>query len=53
MRPLVPFFLVVWLAANVAIPARSQETKPAPITALKAARLFEANQTRSYATAQS
>jgi len=41
MRICLLFFLAVWLAAGVAIPARSQETKPAPMTALKATRLFD------------
>jgi len=33
--------LGVWLATNVAVPARSQDAKLAPVTALKAARLFD------------
>jgi imidazolonepropionase-like amidohydrolase len=41
MRLSVLFLLAVWLAADVARPARSQEAKPAPVTALKAARLFD------------
>ena len=41
MRFLLLCFLAVWLAADVAMPARSQETKPTPVTALKAAWLFD------------
>jgi imidazolonepropionase-like amidohydrolase len=41
MRLFVLFFFAVWLVADVAVPARGQDTKTAPITALKAARLFD------------
>jgi imidazolonepropionase-like amidohydrolase len=41
MRLLLPFLTAAWFAAGDATSARSQETNPAPITALKAARLFD------------
>jgi imidazolonepropionase-like amidohydrolase len=41
MRLLVLLLLAAWLATNVSKSARSQETKPASATALKAARLFD------------
>ena len=41
MRLFLPLFVAVWFVAEVAMPIRGQETKPAPATVLKAARLFD------------
>ncbi len=41
MRLFLLCLVAVWLTADVTRPARSQETTPTPLTALKAARLFD------------
>ena len=41
MRPILSFAAVAWLAAAVTPSALTQESKAHPITALKAARLFD------------